>query len=311
VGLAAISVDLDSLPHYCRIHGLPESMLDASARRLVYAVAVPRLMRLFEELAVPATFFAIGEDLEDALAAHMARQAAESGIELGNHSFFHDYALTRQAPLAMAEDVRRGSAAIARAAGAAPAGFRAPGYTLTGALYRVLEDDGYLYDSSAYPAVPYYLAKAAVMGALALGGSPSRAVLDSPWVLGAPVAPYRPDSAQPYRRGAGRVLELPITTSGVTRAPFIGTLVVALPLGATRVAYSLARRTPLFNFELHAVDVLDEQDGIPRALVRRQRDLAIPHARKLERLRTVFGWLKADFECVTLHQAARKLAEMV
>ncbi|HYO69594.1 MAG TPA: polysaccharide deacetylase, partial [Archangium sp.] len=40
--LASISVDLDSEPHSCRIHGLPESLLDARARGLVYTTAVPR-----------------------------------------------------------------------------------------------------------------------------------------------------------------------------------------------------------------------------------------------------------------------------
>ena len=40
MGLGCVSVDLDSLVHYCRIHGLPESVLDGShARTLVYDVA--------------------------------------------------------------------------------------------------------------------------------------------------------------------------------------------------------------------------------------------------------------------------------
>jgi hypothetical protein len=307
--LASISVDLDSLPHYCRIHGLPETLLDESARRLAYAIAVPRYLALLADLQVPATFFAIGEDLADPQAAAALKDARGRGVEVGNHTFSHDYALTRLPPEAMALEVRRGSEAIAEAVGAPPVGFRAPGYTLNAALYRVLEDDGYLYDSSVFPAAPYYAVKAAVMGALALARRPSRAILDTPRVLAAPGTPYRPDSAQPYRRGDGQVLELPMTTTVVGRAPFYGTLAAALPRPLVRATYWAARRTPLFNFELHAVDVLGAEDGIPAELVRRQRDLGVPHTHKLARLRDVLGWLKEDFEVVTLAEAARRMVD--
>jgi peptidoglycan-N-acetylglucosamine deacetylase len=54
--------------------------------------------------------------------------------------------------------------------------------------------------------------------------------------------------------------------------------------------------------------VLDAEDGIPPELVRQQRDLRVPASHKLERLRTLFGWLKSDSEVVTLRDAAAHLA---
>ena len=96
MALACISVDLDSLIHYCRIHALPDSLLDPRARQLVYSVALPRFRDLFAEAGVPATLFAIGEDLEDAQAAVALREAADSGLEVANHSFGHDYQLARR-----------------------------------------------------------------------------------------------------------------------------------------------------------------------------------------------------------------------
>src|SRR5262249_936908 len=153
---------------------------------------------------------------------------------------------------------------------------RAPGYTLNAALYGALEAQGYRYDSSTFPAPPYYLAKAGVMGALSMLGRPSRAILDSPAVLFAPRDPYWPDPANPYSKGAGKVFELPIATAPATRVPFIGGLAVGFPSGVVRPLYATLRRTGFFNFELHAVDLLGMDDGIPKALVRAQRDLAIP-----------------------------------
>lgn len=310
--LASISVDLDSLPHYCRIHGLSESLLDARARGLVYTTAVPRLRALLAEVGVPGTFFAIGEDVAaDAGAGRVLRAAHEAGVEVASHSFSHDYALTRRAPESIREDLRRADEVLEAATGVRPVGFRAPGYTLNAALYAATVERGYRYGSSAFPAAPYYTAKAAVMGALALLGRPSRAVLDSPRVLLAPRTPYRPDPAHPYLRGTGAVLELPMAVTPGVRFPLIGTFATTLPMPAVRTLYRACRGDDFFNFELHAVDVLDAEDGIPPELVRQQRDLRVPAARKLERLRTLFGWLKSDYDVVTLRDAASELSGAV
>jgi len=302
---ACISVDLDSLPHYCRIHGLPESLLDERARALVYEKAVPRFLELLVEARLVGTFFAIGEDLSRAQAGSALRAACAVGVEVGNHSFHHDYLLSRQTPEEIARDVMRGEEAIREAIGQVPVGFRAPGYALSPALYAALCARPYLYDSSTFPAAPYYVAKAAVMGALSLVGHPSRSMLDSPRVLLAPRRPYRPDAASPYREGDGAVLELPIATAPFTRVPFIGTFAVWMPRPLVRATYRSMRGMDFFNFELHGVDLLDVTDGIPEALAHRQRDLFIPVSQKRARLREVFRWLSSDHDVVTLAQAAR------
>jgi peptidoglycan/xylan/chitin deacetylase (PgdA/CDA1 family) len=306
--LASISVDLDSLHHYCRIQGLPESLLDERARALVYSTAVPRFRQLLSAVGVPGTFFAIGEDLADAGAVAALRESHAAGIEVANHSFAHDYALTRRAPGSILEDLVRGEEAILAATGVRPVGFRAPGYTLNAALYGATAERSYLYGSSVFPAAPYYAAKATVMGALALLRRPSRSVLDSPRVLLAPRTPYRPDPGQPYKRGRGSVLELPMTVTPGVRFPLIGTFAATLPLPAVRAAWASCRDDAFFNFELHAIDVLDATDGIPSELVRQQRDLRMPATRKMERLETLFRWLKDARDVVPLCVAAERLA---
>src|SRR4051812_10049872 len=134
--LACISVDLDSLQHYCRIYGLSEGVLDARARGLIYTAAVPRFLELFAELDLPGTFFAIGEDLQDERCARALAQAHQRGVEIGNHTQRHDYALSRRSPALIAADIAQGAQAIFQVLGRAPEGFRAPGYTLSAALYQ-------------------------------------------------------------------------------------------------------------------------------------------------------------------------------
>lgn len=306
--LASISVDLDSLHHYCRIHGLPESLLDARARGLVYGAAVPRFRALLEELGLPATLFAIGEDVEqDGQAAPALHAAHAAGHEVASHSHSHDYALTRRPAGEIAADLARADQVLEQAVGVRPVGFRAPGYTLDAALYAAQVARGHAYGSSAFPAAPYWAAKAAVMGAMRLLGRRSRAVLDTPRVLLAPRTPYRPDPAQPYRPGQGPVLELPVAVTRGVRFPFIGTFAATLPTAATRVLYGGCADLPHLNFELHAVDLLGAEDGLPAELVRRQRDLALPVALKRERLRQVFSWMRRDRDVVVLRQAAAAL----
>jgi hypothetical protein len=127
-------------------------------------------------------------------------------------------------------------------------------------------------------------------------------------VLLAPRTPYRPDPGQPYHRGRGAVLELPMTVTPGVRFPLIGTFAATLPLPAVRAAWASCRGDAFFNFELHAIDVLGAEDGIPPELVRQQRDLRVPAARKLERLQTLFRWLKDERDVVPLRVAAEHLA---
>lgn len=309
--LASISVDLDTLPHYCRIFSLPESLLDDEARAVVAAKAIPRYLELFERAGTSATFFCIGSDLTLPGMSEALTVAHRAGVELASHSWSHDYALSRMASGAILADLRRADEALTTLTGQRPVGFRAPGYTLSPALLQAVEQLGYLYDSSTYPAVPYYLAKAGVMGLLEVLRRPSKAILDTPRVLLAPTTPYRPSSSAPYARGTSPVLELPVAVAPVTRLPFIGAFATVLPWLVVEATFRTLRRVPHFNFELHAIDVLDATDGIPAELVARQRDLAVPASVKLERLAKLFAWLGDDRERVTVALAARRYAALV
>ncbi len=312
--LASVSVDLDGLPHYLRLHGLPEHGLREAARHAVCRLALPRFLDLFGALGIRATFFVVGEDLGDVRSAEAVRRAFEAGHEIGNHTLSHPYGLTRLPLEPLLAEVEQGEAVIERVTGARPRGFRAPGYAISAPLLDVLGARGYAYDSSAFPAAPYYLAKACVMGALKLMGRSSRAILDRPQVLAAPRLPYWPSARDPYRTAApghgarGRApIELPLTVTPRARLPFIGTSALLMPALALDLAYRQLRQLPFLNFELHGIDLLDASDvGLPR-LSAVQRELNIPFVRKRARL---FGLLTAicrDFAVQTLVEAADRL----
>lgn len=299
--LCAISVDLDEIRHYYAIHGLKPATPASS--RAVYERALPRFAELAAAERLPLTFFVVGADLAWPDNGSRLRALAAAGHELGNHTYDHQYDLTRRDEPHIQAQVERANDVIAMRAGHRPTGFRAPGYTITDAVYRALAASGMAYSSSVFPCPYYYAAKAGVITALRLAGKPSSSIVSGPSVLSAPRAPYR--VGEPYYRQGSGLLELPIQVTPVLRLPFIGT---SLTLLGPTLAATLARTLigqELINLELHGVDLLDEHDGLGE-LAPHQRDLRVPLRRKWAVFSAVVSVLReAGYRFVRLDEAAR------
>ncbi|MGD0839225.1 MAG: polysaccharide deacetylase family protein [Polyangia bacterium] len=308
--LVSVSVDLDSVLCYHRIHGLGEDA--GEARFAVLRRALPRLAEVFAEQGISATFFVVGRDLEeDGQGRAVVTELARTGHEIASHTYSHPYDLVRLGTEAMAAEIDRAHAAIAEACVCPPVGFRAPGYEISGELIDLLVERGYRYDSSTFPALPYYLAKAAVMAALRLAGRRSASILGSPKVILAPRSPYHPAAGAPYRRGQLPLVELPVTVTPTARVHVIGTTLVLAPPWLRRHLVKSALATAHFNLELHGIDLADAAaDGLSPRLVARQPDLRVPLARKRAALEATFAQARAEgARFVTLAEAAEHFAQ--
>ncbi len=314
--VVSVSVDLDPVECYWRIHGLPGAPPEG-ARHAILRRCLPRFAELFARHGVRATFFVVARDLdEDAEGRALLAALARDGHELASHTYSHPYDLVRLPSQAIAAEIDRAHALIGACAGAAPHGFRAPGYAVSSELIDMLRARRYRYDSSAFPSLAYYGAKALVMGAMRLVGRKSGSILDTPRVLAAPRAPYRPAPGSPYRAapgkpvdaapgkpvdaapgkpgdaapgkpgdGASDLVELPMAVTPLARLPVFGTSLVTAPGWMRRHLIAVALRAPFFNLELHGIDLADaDADEIPPALVARQPDLRRPLAHKLAAL---------------------------
>jgi peptidoglycan/xylan/chitin deacetylase (PgdA/CDA1 family) len=300
--LASISVDLDEVPRYAAIHGLPSRR--GPSAHAVYDRCVPRLAKWFGDESVRATFFAIGEDLERAKNRETIAELHRADHEIGNHTYHHHYDLTRHAAADILQDVERGAEAIEHVCGQRPTGFRAPGYTVSDTLFGALDAAGVGYDSSVFPCASYYAVKAAALAAIRVRGRKSASLLDSPAVLRAPRQPYR--VGRPYWRRGDGVLELPI---GVTpfQLPYIGT---SLVVGGKRIAEHLTKQMlgrELINLELHGFDVADVAQDQLEDLAPHRADLRRSATDKLCALASAVRVIRnAGYEFVTLEEAARR-----
>jgi hypothetical protein len=304
--VASISVDLDPLSCYYRIHGLgvpPRELHDVVLRR-----GLPRFLDLFARHHIKASFFVVGCDLDHEPGRGLLASAAAEGHELGNHSHTHPYDLARLPVQDITDEVTACHQALrALCPKAAPRGFRSPGYDMSPDLLDVVESLGYRYDSSVFPCPPYYLAKMAAMTGIALSGRFSGAVLGHPGALWAPADPYRPDPLHPFSRGQAPIVELPVAVTPGLRLPAIGTYLLLSERLRIHLLESMRGRT-FFNLELHGLDLIDaEEDGIPAELLSRQADLRVPLQHKYRALMATLDRLRGDHEILPLFEVAEEV----
>ena len=115
------------------------------------AANTERLLALFEERGVKATFFVLGWVAERF--PTLVADIAKAGHELASHGYAHHlvYSQTREA---FRDDVRRAKDVIEGACGQSVSGYRAPSYSITKAslwAFDVLLEEGYRYDASVFP----------------------------------------------------------------------------------------------------------------------------------------------------------------
>ena len=312
--LVSVSVDLDPIPCYYRIHALGEA--PSELRDVVMRRALPRLAELFARHGIKATWFVVGEDLDDAAvgkdsaaaARALLRERVAAGDELGNHSEHHLYDLARRSAGEVAREIGDCDARLRELTGGPIAGFRAPGYDLSATMLAELAARGYRYDSSIFPAPSYYALKLAVMAGLRLMGRPSGAVVTDPRALIAPTDPYRPALTAPWRRGRAPLVELPIAVTPWLRTPTIGTWLLLAPRWLREHWLHAMRRRAFFNLELHGIDLCDaELDGIPGELCARQPDLRRPLDDKVATLDAILARLVRERTAATLAEVAQRM----
>jgi len=110
-----------------------------------------RLLEIFEQAGVTATFFVLGWVAERY--PDLVRRIAAGGHEIASHGYAHRlvYEMT---PSEFAEDVRRAKAVLESVSGSPVLGYRAPSYSISReSLWAldVLLAEGHVYDASIFP----------------------------------------------------------------------------------------------------------------------------------------------------------------
>ncbi len=146
----ALSVDLEE---YFQVSNFDNVIDRRSWNEIPSRLEAPtlRLLDRFDETGSRATFFVLGWIAERH--PRLLRTIAERGHEIACHGYGHQLVYEIGAER-FREDVRRARGVIGDATGRAPAGYRAPSYSITRRSLWALEilvDEGFEYDSSIFP----------------------------------------------------------------------------------------------------------------------------------------------------------------
>jgi peptidoglycan-N-acetylglucosamine deacetylase len=299
---ATLSIDLDNLWSYLKTSG------DSNWRTFpsFLDVVVPELLELLEDRDLPATWFLVGRDADEADHGDVLRRIVEAGHEVANHSYLHEPWLHRYPRHAIEQDILRSQRAILEATGVQTVGFRGPGYSLSSDIVEVLAGLGYEYDASTLPTFVGPLARAFYMRGTELDATEreERAALFGPFSEGRrPLVPYR-------WRSEPELVEVPVTTMPILRTPIHMSYLVALAEHSPRVARGylaaalrLCRATGVApSMLLHSHDVVGGDD-VPE--MRFFPGFRMTGHAKRRFVASCLDRIREDFQVSTLHEFVR------
>ena len=272
--LLAISIDLDSARLYRRIHGLPEQERHPDQQGLGagFLLSATRCaLELARDLHLVWTFFVVTEDLADPGLVSLLSRALEEGHAVESHSRTHPYDLVHKTIAELDAEITGSFDDLESALGVRPAGFRAPGYSLSESVLRAVVRAGGRFDASLLASPPYALAKLAAIGLHAARGrrsgglaTPRRELLMNP-------APHR----APF--GVDGLTEIPITVTRTLRLPVLGTFLLRSPT-VGRALLRGADHASVLSLAFHALDLVgkDEPSAEPFSVFEPSLFTALP-----------------------------------
>lgn len=146
----AMTIDVEDYFHVSAFEGsVSRSRWERLEERVVRNT--DRLLELFEQAELKATFFVLGWVAERH--PDLVRRIADAGHELGSHGFAHRLVYD-QSPAEFREDLRRSRGVISSVVGFPIDGYRAPSFSITARslwAFDIIREEGFVYDASVFP----------------------------------------------------------------------------------------------------------------------------------------------------------------
>jgi peptidoglycan/xylan/chitin deacetylase (PgdA/CDA1 family) len=261
---------------------------------------------MLERRGLNITFFVVGKDADLPANESAIGSIVDAGHEVANHSYMHEPWLHEYSQAQLEDEFDRAEAALAKYTGQRPLGFRGPGFSLSPAVIELLARRKYAYDASTFPTFIGPLARAYFFARAPLG---QRDKESRKKLYGSLRDGFRSLRAYPWTNVEVPLLEIPVTTFPLIRAPIHLTYLVYLSRWSTTLAVNylnialqscrLAGIAP--SFLLHPTDFLGNDDESELHFFPGM-DLTSKH--KLALVERVFDCFQTRFECVNMRQHA-------
>lgn len=292
-GSLGVTVDVDSVTAHLDGYGI-KGVADDS----VYRIAIPRILDLFDDLGVRATFFLIASEAERF--PNVVQHIAAAGHEIGCHSMTHPQPLDLSDHSSIVREIVDAKTLLEGISQRSVYGFRAPGWGVSRALFDSLSDAGYVYDASSYPSWMLYLLRLSV--SRRGNGENKRAPVQLRQVL------FDRTESHIVEQAVGRIVEIPVSTVPLLRVPIYHTIRFLMPrVIFNALATVLRQRNGALTYAFHAVDFLDLQaDGIDQRM-RRHPGMDWSLSDKLGAAHESLGLLSAKRQFAPLKEIAMAL----
>jgi peptidoglycan/xylan/chitin deacetylase (PgdA/CDA1 family) len=245
-----MTVDVDGWSSLLRFYSIDHDPLEADSQVNVED-GILRLLQLFKEHELRATFFVTGEVAQKHSGA--IRKISKEGHEVACHGLTHEKNECLFDETSQRRKIGEATRIIEERTGRQPKGFRAPCLRSNETTLKILDEWKYVYDSSVIPTfVPGYY------------GSPM-----------APLKPYHPSASSIGKRGSCKVLEMPVSVNPMFPLPLSAAWM--RNLGFLWVKFGIKMNFVLGNpvvFYVHPRDVvsLPKVEGVPWHLYRNVGD---------------------------------------
>ena len=301
---ASISLDLDNLWSYMKIHGDAGWESFPTYLDILSEVVTDRLRRH----RLTLTIFIVGQDAALEKNHEALGRLAAQGHEIGNHSFSHEPWFHLYDDEKVAREIGEAEENIERATGKRPRGFRGPGFSLSKGTLNVLGARGYHYDASTFPTFLGPLARAYYFwstGEMSEEEREKRKQLYGKFNEGLrPLRPY-------VWSGDRQIVEIPVTTMPLLRTPFHMSYLLYLssyskPLAQLYLKQALRLcklRKIEPSFLLHPLDFLGGDIVKELAFF---PGMKMPTAQKLDLFDELLTQITTAFEPITMAEHARR-----
>lgn len=248
-----MTVDVDGWSSLLRFYAVDHDPLEADLQVSVED-GILRLLHLFEKHEIKATFFVAGEMARRH--GWVIREIWRDVHEVACHGLTHEKNECLQNKTKQKQMIEKATKIIEEKSGSRPKGFRAPCLRANETTLEILDECGYIYDSSVIPTfIPGYY------------GS-----------LMAPLKPYHPSTVSMEKKGSYKLLEIPVSVNPAI--PFPLSAAWMRHFGSSWVKFGVKMNFVLGNpvvFYVHPRDVvsLPKVKNVPWHLYRNVGDSTI------------------------------------
>lgn len=300
---AVIQIDVDGLWVIFQHFGIEYN----SAEDLLYESALPRFLDLFDTYNIKATLFVVGKDLNSPKKEAILKKAVRLGHEIANHTMNHKEGFSFLSLTEKKREIENAETIIFDKLGIRTKGFRTPSNDVNADTLKILEDRGYIYDSSILPTYYGPILKKLKFSNLKINRKDH--YLGQAIYGLAPLSPYHPNEKNIWKKGRMRILEIPITTMPGLRLPFHASFTYAtfeLGLGCFlfNLGYNLLSKTSLpLNFVFHTNEL---SDPIQEQEIKRQFGLKLSVETKQKLCHYMLKSIVKNYEIFTTLDYSKK-----